>query len=257
MASFLRLFVVMIVSLALSQSVFGQETPQVPCSDPRGCPDLIVTDVGMMKWYIGYRTFSEDECAVVEGMAVPGERKLRFFEFATPNLGPGDLIIGAPADHPEWFEFETCHGHEHFIDYADYRLWTPKGYKKWKALRKRTDPSVISGDLLAANPQIAAEMIDSGKRGFCVVDVDPAPIVGKNGKYEFVPGPDKYRNCSSNQGISVGWADVYSVRLDGQWVDITDVPPGTYVLEAEVNAEHLYIEEDYTNNSTAIEVLMP
>ena len=72
-----------------------------------------------------------------------------------------------------------------------------------------------------------------------------------------MPGPPKYTDCNANQGISVGWADVYGFGLDGQWIDITGLAAGDYVLEAEVNPEQLFEEVDYTNNSAAISVTIP
>jgi hypothetical protein len=66
-----------------------------------------------------------------------------------------------------------------------------------------------------------------------------------------------FQNCAHNQGISRGWADEYGFGLDGQWVDITGVPAGHYVLEAEVNPAHFYREMDYANNSGAVLVAIP
>jgi len=44
-------------------------TPQVPCSDPRGCPDLDL-DPGILRGLIiDIHTFAATDCAVVEGMA--------------------------------------------------------------------------------------------------------------------------------------------------------------------------------------------
>ena len=34
------------------------------------------------------------------------------------------------------------------------------------------------------------------------------------------------------EGISPGYGDDYVPRLEGQWIDITDLPAGRYVLEA-------------------------
>jgi hypothetical protein len=36
-------------------------------------------------------------------------------------------------------------------------------------------------------------------------------------------------------GISAGYGDVYLRDLPGQWVDVTDLPAGEYLLEVEVN----------------------
>lgn len=61
-------------------------------------------------------------------------------------------------------------------------------------------------------------------------------------------------NCSVvEQGISSGYTDVYSEALDGMWINI---PPGTcngqYWIVYEVDPHNVIIEEDETNNYTAI-----
>ena len=77
------------------------------------------------------------------------------------------------------------------------------------------------------------------KNGFCISDL--SCDTGK-GKY----------NCQF-QGLSVGCEDIYDADVDCQWVDITDVPVGTYTLVNLVNAsrkkDHLAREEkDFNNN---------
>lgn len=200
-------------------------------------------------------TYSASDCAVVEGTTQPGERRLLRFTYTTPNLGPGDLIIGAPADHPEWFEFGICHDHMHFREYADYRLWTTRGYEEWQALRAN-NPDALSTDLLKRIRNLDEKMVAGAKLGFCVIDIIPAT---SSPDYSGPPpGPAKYFSCRSNQGISVGWADSYFfVQLDGQWIDVTGVDAGNYVLEAEVNPERLFTEVSYSNNAAAVEVSIP
>ncbi len=214
----------------------------VPCTDPRGCPDLH-TDSGTMNPKVKKERFDASDCAVVEGMTEAGTRQLMRFTFTTPNAGPGDLIIGGPAAHPEWFAWATCHQHYHFREYADYRLWTTAGYASWDALRA-AHPRWTATDTLAHHPELASEFVSGLKQGFCVIDVV---------RYGSTAAPT-YTSCGSDQGISVGWADEYHAKLDGQWVDVTSVAPGAYVLEAEVNAERLYVETDYQNNRAAVAV---
>ena len=60
----------------------------------------------------------------------------------------------------------------------------------------------------------------------------------------------------SNQGIQKGWGDLYNSTLDGQWIDITGVPDGSYTLEIEINPAHLIQELNYDNNVTRVPVVI-
>jgi hypothetical protein len=65
-------------------------------------------------------------------------------------------------------------------------------------------------------------------------------------------------NCSQvEQGISSGWTDVYGKHLDGMWINI---PPGTcngnYWIVVEVDPNNNFLEEDETNNYTAVPVTL-
>lgn len=181
------------------------------------------------------KEFKPNDCQVAEGTTQPGTRTVLRFTYTTPNLGDGDLIVGRPEDHPEWFEYGECHGHYHFQEYADYRLWTPAQFAQYKAFRD-ANPDLTAAEALALNPHLAP--IVGEKRGFCVIDIWP---------YLQKPGVPKYFVCEL-QGISVGWADEYGDWLDGQFIDITGVASGDYVLEAEVNAERVFKESNYRNN---------
>ncbi|MGQ0536565.1 MAG: lysyl oxidase family protein [Methanobacteriota archaeon] len=224
----------------------------VPCSDPRGCPDLLV-DAETMEPSVHTMEFKAQHCVVQEGMVEPGTRRVVRFTYTTPNLGSGDLIIGSPGDHPEWFEAASCHGHYHFREYADYRLWTTSAFAKWDALRS-SQPAKLPGEILAEDPKLT--FVFGAKLGFCVIDI---------ALYDPTGGPPKYEVCGSQgvagsppipgfQGISTGWADEYDSDLDGQFVDVTGLASGTYVLEEEVNPERLFLEEDYANNRAWVSV---
>lgn len=216
---------------------------QVPCADPL-CPDLLVDTVSMqsgMRW--DTRTFTESHCAVVEGAVEPGERRLLRFPYTTPNVGGGDLAIGDPDNHPEWFEWGNCHEHWHFREYADYRLWDIVGYAAWQTVRA-AHPGIPPGELLAAFPEVAEHYQAGHKQGFCVIDIR---VYSSS-----LAAPQQFTDCADNQGISVQWADEYHAFLDGQWIDVTDLAAGTYVLEAEVNPERFFAESNYANNAASI-----
>jgi hypothetical protein len=224
------------------------QTGTVPCSDPRGCPDLVLTKTGLTPAHVDRATFGPTDCAVVEGMTKAGARELLIFPYKTPNLGPGALDVGRPADHPELFEFAPCHGHYHFREYADYRLWTPRGYADFQRHRSAA-PDKRAAEVLREHPELASQLVQGLKRGFCLLDLKPAP------NFKGTRDGRTYVSCD-DQGIGVGWADEYTSKLDGQWVDVTDVPAGDYVLDVETNAERVFTETNYRNNSAAIPVVV-
>ncbi len=237
--------------LATAALPWSEPVTQIPCPSANRCPDLYVDPVKLRTNFVETRSFASNSCSVREGhVPSPGAHKLLKFTFTTPNVGTGNLHVGRPSDHPEWFEFGTCHGHAHFREYADYRLWTPAGYAAWHAARA-TMPFATAEEVLAAHPDVRSGFVAGDKRGFCVIDITvqspvPSTLVA-------VASRPEYRRCDF-QGVTVGWADEYHHSLDGQWIVVDDVPPGAYVLEAEVNAERLYDELDYANNAAAIVV---
>ncbi len=181
-------------------------------------PDLIVDGKLLQNhWLVRDESFAADGCATVEGGITPGSHPVLRFSVSTPNVGDRDLALGDPNVHiaanDGLYEFATCHHHFHFRHYASYELVDPKTGKTWRA----------------------------AKRGFCMIDVAPNPAwLGQ------APGKAQYRSCGSvgypgNQGISAGWADVYSEFLQGQLfvLDGSDgqapVPDGDYTIRITVN----------------------
>jgi hypothetical protein len=142
-----------------------------------------------------------------------GTRTVINFDTYIKNIGTQDYYIGSPSTHPGQFTTSNCHGHAHYEGYAEYRLYKPNG-----------------------------QIIPIGfKNGFCVLDFDGCPD-GGTAKF----------SCG-NMGISKQCGDIYSAGLDCQWIDITDVDTGNYVMAAKVNwdqsADALgHFESDYTNN---------
>jgi hypothetical protein len=98
-------------------------------------------------------------------------------------------------------------------------------------------------------------MVSGHKQGFCVIDVYPSNL-----PCNYPLDPPKYDFCEetrrrpASQGLSVCWNDEYYFGYDGQWVDITGLPAGEYVLENEVNAERFFVEADYSNNAASVQV---
>jgi hypothetical protein len=186
-----------------------------------GPPDIDMTlVVGQMaaSVFTDTETFSDVSCALEE-MCVggSGDRRLLHFSTITPNVGEGDFIVGSPDLEPEKFEWGACHGHWHFKDFASYRL-------------------------LDADMQVVAT---GHKMSFALIDL---------AQYWEDAGPRKYPLADGTQGITLGWADVYNWGLDCQWVDITGVPSGDYVLEVSINPAEQVEEITFDNNIALIPV---
>ena len=163
------------------------------------------------------RTFGSNDCAVGEGSIAAGTRRLLRFSTETRNSGT-DLVIGAPGSHPELFEYDACHGHYHFHGWAQYNLRDG------------------AGQLVAGGRKI----------GFCIEDFN---------KVDSGAGPAKF-DCNY-QGLSTGWGDTYSSTLEGQWIDITNIPSGTYTLEIVVDPDLHFDETNESNNVGTMSVTIP
>lgn len=238
--------------LAFAACVEGARADTGPCAEPilhAKLPDLIVdaaTLAGTVR--VSEEKVAAGSCTVQEGFVdTPGWHSLLRFTSSTPNIGQGALVIGDPAACGALFEMSTCHGHLHFKEYADYRFWTPGGYDTWVARRDLASPTNTG-----SNAAVLAELTKSRhllvgrKMGFCMIDSVRYSDTGQSQKV--------FTSCTTNQGLSAGWSDVYGANLDGQFVDLENLKEGLYVLEVHVNAEHLLPESDYTNNSAAVRV---
>ena len=180
-------------------------------------PDFKIDEALLGNFYFETHDFSSSNCAVGEGCCLPGSRRLLRFDVTTVNQGERDFYLGDP-ESLDAFAWDQCHKHYHFRDYTDYRLLDMAGHK------------VAAGH----------------KQGFCLGDT-----VYREGSRN-TPEYD----CN-NQGISAGWADEYGPSLDCQWIDITGVPPGSYILEVEVNPTRSVYEVNYSNNVARVMVTVP
>jgi len=165
--------------------------------------------------YVSTEVFTADDCEVDEGMTTVGSHTFLRFSTQTRNIGAKDLELGDPAGNPA-FEYFQCHGHYHFLGFASYQL-------------------------LDGNNQPVAT---GRKVSFCLLD---------GLRWDREAAAQGRFDCQ-HQGIQSGWADVYDGGLPGQWIDITNVPPGDYTLIITMNPDRLIQETDYTNNSASIPV---
>lgn len=199
--------------------------PEAPLTGPLGCdaPDLVI-DPWWITPVLTDILVHEGTCELYEGcVGALGWRTILRFTLTTHNIGSRDLVLGVAANQPDIFHYSECHDHHHFDDFADYEL------------------------------RDAAGVVASGyKPGFCLLD-----------SYSFAwPSEFPTYDCA-NQGISVGFGDIYEDVLPCQWIDVTDVPPGDYTLRAALNqtradaALPMLVERDYGNNVVEVAVTLP
>ncbi len=203
-----------------------EEGAVAECTDPDiygtcPLPDLTV-DGGLIanSWVVEDDTFADTDCAVIEGcITTTGVRRVLRFSVSTPNLGTGALTLGVPEDHPDEFEWSDCHQHYHYSGYASYALLDSSG----------------------------ATTMTGRKQAFCLMD--SAPV-----------GPDAtplpYYTCG-DEGLSIGWTDIYQSALDCQFIDVTGVPAGDYTLSVTVDPNNQLRELDDTNNTSSVTVTLP
>lgn len=118
------------------------------------------------------------------------------------------------------FIFHEGHNHWHFEKFDLFELWSLKD-------GKNLDKVVASTD----------------KMSFCIQDEEilPEEIEGK-------PVQAVYSDCAGErQGISVGWTDTYEAELEGQVMDISQVPDGLYAFKSTVDPDNLIKEMDDQN----------
>ena len=162
---------------------------------------------------ISTQTFTANDHDVQDGCVTPGSHKIMRFDFLSYNAGNSDLVIGSPASRPDLFVWSAGHGHYHLRDFNEFLLFN------------------ASGGLATIGY----------KQAFCAIDIER---IGPNASAN-----PRFANCNTDQGISSGWADVYSSGLPCQYIVIDNVPNGDYTLQSTTNAKHVVGEDCFGDNT--------
>ncbi|XP_077200495.1 protein-lysine 6-oxidase isoform X2 [Paroedura picta] len=135
-------------------------------------------------------------------------RVLLRFPQRVKNQGTSDFLPSRPRYSWEW---HSCHQHYHSMDeFSHYDLLEASSHRR---------------------------VAEGHKASFCLEDTSC-----DYGYYR------RYACTAHTQGLSPGCYDTYNADIDCQWIDITDVKPGNYILKVSVNPSYLVPESDYSNN---------
>ncbi|KAG5850773.1 lysyl oxidase-like 5a [Anguilla anguilla] len=136
-------------------------------------------------------------------------RMLLRFPQRVKNQGTADFLPLKPRHQWEW---HSCHQHYHSMD----------AFSTYDLLDVSTGRKVAEGH----------------KASFCLEDTTCDPGFQR-----------RYACTAHTQGLGPGCYDTYDSDIDCQWIDITDVPPGNYILKVTVNPTYQVQESDFSNNA--------
>ncbi|MDT7570080.1 MAG: hypothetical protein QOE05_254, partial [Actinomycetota bacterium] len=132
------------------------------------------------------------------------------------------------------YELHVAHAHFHYNDFAVSSLW------RSDAKGRRLDKVPVR---------------QGQKAGFCLQDVyafrSPAPAPRYTGPLSCYPTDvSPSAEISQVTGVSPGWVDVYDLSLPHQYIEVSGVPDGFYLLQIEIDPDHRLRETTTRDNSS-------
>jgi Lysyl oxidase len=122
--------------------------------------------------------------------------------------------------------------YEEYPDSLSHRHWHYKAFVRYQLRATSAGLPIVRPD---------------NKAGFCLSDPMYAP--------DFC-GSLKPEALSVSEGLGPDTTDYYNPNLEGQYIDITDVPPGEYWIVHWVNSGKEICESDYANNAAAVKIAL-
>jgi Lysyl oxidase len=151
-------------------------------------------------------------------------------------------------------EFHGTHGHYHFTSFGVSRLFaeTASGAKAALApIRQRRTGRIVPLTLVRTARKVS----------FCLADTEIDRWGSKGDGPRTYIAPDCLFPASSDgvhdsyvQGITRGWGDIYDFYLPDQYLEVSGVPDGDYVLETQADPDGLLHEVTRANNCTSIRI---
>jgi hypothetical protein len=223
----------------------GTGSPATPDAGGRFVPDMVMRLPGRV--------------GVVTRPSSRGPRTLLTFDTAVENYGAGPLIVRASQPSsgaisstfmPAWQVVARSDGRRERVGGAMRIVYVEGGgHSHWHLEDfQRFELRTVSGTPLRRDR----------KTGFCLGDrYDASPSVRMAGEparsvYRARCGLNQPGRSSLTQGISVGFGDRYPARLEGQFVNITGLATGRYVLVLTVDPEGRMLDMHEDNDTSSV-----
>ncbi|MGI9023663.1 MAG: lysyl oxidase family protein [Acidimicrobiales bacterium] len=178
----------------------------------------------------------------------PGQRLLRFTALVV-NVGAGPFDLKGVRKNTTVTEMRVKQrlfnddGTKSTLATSATMFYAGDGHDHWhvRDLQRYTIHSIGTDTELSAG----------AKTGFCFFDG-----VAYRLSLPRAPQRPRYSSCGASasttvsMGLSVGWGDVYPWNLAFQWIDISALPAGDYIVRAKADPKGLFTEASKGNNAT-------
>jgi hypothetical protein len=134
--------------------------------------------------------------------------------------GVGHLRYARMPDHQHW----------HLLHFDRYELRRPQG--RHAVVRDRKSGFCLGDRYGVRDPALAAKPPEAVYRGRC--------------------GLERPGLWGVREGISVGYGDDYAANLEGQYLRLSGLRAGRYVLVHRANEDRELVESSYANNAASL-----
>ena len=152
---------------------------------------------------------------VITGRRAPGATDMTAHQVV--RRSDGSSYVRSPSAGTLRYVRASDHEHWHLLGFDRYELWSQDARTRLRRDRKQ---------------------------GFCIGDrfslLSNQRMKHQPRKPEFTSYCEKNRPQITHisEGISVGWGDDYRANIEGQYIDVTGIPAGRYLLVHRTNATH-------------------
>jgi Lysyl oxidase len=231
-AALLALIATIVAILVLPGASPGAGEPRLPDLDQLPPSRLVITRAGPAKrptYRLGFRSAVSNVGA--GPLVIVGRRP----SAASPTMVADQLVDGDPGTPPQTVPGV---GDFRYVVSPDHRHWHLLGFDTYSLRRAGSDVPAVT----------------DRKTGFCLGDryrtLRPPPAAPP--KYTSRCGLGDPGLIGITEGISVGYGDDYAATLEGQYLPLSGLGAGSYVLVHRANARRRLRESDYANNAASL-----